>query len=158
MQAANDGAVSLAQELELAQDDLESKLRLIFGEHHMTVAVYGAQPGRPRRYRQPKSATLSATSGINLISEAFGGAWPQFHGAASPGTHGARSRKAAIHETTTSRFANFHRTLASARPGGKSLGRADHACSHDNPSSSGLFRFTFHEQGAPDREPTAAYT
>ncbi len=39
MQAANDGAVSLAEELELAQDDLESK-RLIFGEHHMTVAVY----------------------------------------------------------------------------------------------------------------------
>ena len=36
MQAANDGAVSLAQELELAQDDLEAK-RLIFGEHHMTV-------------------------------------------------------------------------------------------------------------------------
>jgi len=38
MQAATDGGVSLAQELELARDDLESK-RVIFGEHLMTVAV-----------------------------------------------------------------------------------------------------------------------
>ena len=111
MQAANDGAVSLAQELELAQDDLESK-RLIFGEHHMTVAVY-ARSQTALDDIAAEIRNISATSGINLISEAFG-ARAHFM-AQHPGNTGARSRKAAITNHNFADLATFH-TRHSARP------------------------------------------
>ena len=117
MQAANDGAVSLAQELELAQDDLESK-RLIFGEHHMTVAVY-ARTQTALDDIAAEIRNISATSGINLISEAFG-ARAHFM-AQHPGNTGARSRKAAITNHNFADLATFHRTPF-GRPAGKSLG------------------------------------
>ncbi len=119
MQAANDGAVSLAQELELAQDDLESK-RLIFGEHHMTVAVY-ARSQAALDDIAAEIRNISATSGINLISEAFG-ARAHFM-AQHPGNTGARSRKAAITNHNFADLATFHRT-----PLGKTGERCHGAC------------------------------
>ncbi|RBP85468.1 type IV secretion system protein VirB4 [Rhodobacter sp. 140A] len=151
MQAANDGAVSLAQELELAQDDLESK-RLIFGEHHMTVAVYARTRGQLDDIAA-EIRNISATSGINLISEAFG-ARAHFM-AQHPGNTGARSRKAAITNHNFADLATFHRT-----PLGK-IGRevpwGVPITLFPTPERSG-FRFNFHEQGAPDREPTGGHT
>jgi len=151
MQAANDGAVSLAQELELAQDDLESK-RLIFGEHHMTVAVY-ARTQTALDDIAAEIRNISATSGINLISEAFG-ARAHFM-AQHPGNTGARSRKAAITNHNFADLATFHRT-----PLGK-IGRevpwGVPITLFPTPERSG-FRFNFHEEGAPDREPTGGHT
>lgn len=151
MQAANDGAVSLAQELELAQDDLESK-RLIFGEHHMTVAVYArTQPALADIAAEIRN--ISATSGINLISEAFG-ARAHFM-AQHPGNTGARSRKAAITNHNFADLATFHRT-----PLGKTVREVPWGVPitlFPTPERSG-FRFNFHEQGAPDREPTGGHT
>jgi type IV secretion system protein VirB4 len=151
MQAANDGAVSLAQELELAQDDLESK-RLIFGEHHMTVAVY-ARTQAALDDIAAEIRNISATSGINLISEAFG-ARAHFM-AQHPGNTGARSRKASITNHNFADLATFHRTP---------LGKAGHELPwgvpitlFPTPERSGC-RFNFHEQGAPDREPTGGHT
>ncbi len=151
MQAANDGAVSLAQELELAQDDLESK-RLIFGEHHMTVAVY-ARSQAALDDIAAEIRNISATSGINLISEAFG-ARAHFM-AQHPGNTGARSRKAAITNHNFADLATFHRT-----PLGKSGPAVPWGVPitlFPTPERSG-FRFNFHEQGAPDREPTSGHT
>jgi type IV secretion system protein VirB4 len=151
MQAANDGAISLAQELELAQDDLESK-RLIFGEHHMTVAVYA----RSRDGLDDIAAeirNISATSGINLISEAFGAR--AHYMAQHPGNTGARSRKAAITNHNFADLATFHRT-----PLGKTGPEVPWGVPitlFPTPERSG-FRFNFHEQGAPDREPTGGHT
>lgn len=151
MQASNDGAVSLAQELELAQDDLESK-RLIFGEHHMTVAVYArAQAALDDIAAEIRN--ISATSGINLISEAFG-ARAHFM-AQHPGNTGARSRKAAITNHNFADLATFHRT-----PLGKTGQETPWGVPitlFPTPERSG-FRFNFHEQGAPDREPTGGHT
>ena len=151
MQAANDGAVSLAQELELAQDDLESK-RLIFGEHHMTVAVY-ARSQAALDDIAAEIRNISATSGINLISEAFG-ARAHFM-AQHPGNTGARSRKAAITNHNFADLATFHRT-----PLGKAAAQVPWGVPitlFPTPERSG-FRFNFHEQGAPDREPTGGHT
>ena len=151
MQAANDGAVSLAQELELAQDDLESK-RLIFGEHHMTVAVY-ARTQAALDDIAAEIRNISATSGINLISEAFG-ARAHFM-AQHPGNTGARSRKAAITNHNFADLATFHRT-----PLGKTAAQVPWGVPitlFPTPERSG-FRFNFHEQGAPDREPTGGHT
>ncbi|SOC17085.1 VirB4 family type IV secretion/conjugal transfer ATPase [Rhodobacter maris] len=151
MQAANDGAVSLAQELELAQDDLESK-RLIFGEHHMTVAVY-ARTQAALDDIAAEIRNISATSGINLISEGFGAR--AHYMAQHPGNTGARSRKAAITNHNFADLATFHRT-----PLGKTGPEVPWGVPitlFPTPERSG-FRFNFHEQGAPDREPTGGHT
>lgn len=151
MQAANDGAVSLAQELELAQDDLESN-RLIFGEHHMTVAVYArTQPALDDIAAEIRN--ISATSGINLISEAFG-ARAHFM-AQHPGNTGARSRKAAITNHNFADLATFHRTPLGKT--GREVPWGVPITLFPTPERSG-FRFNFHEQGAPDREPTGGHT
>jgi type IV secretion system protein VirB4 len=49
---------------------LEPK-RLIFGEHHRTVAVYARSPAALDDIAA-EIRNVSATSGINLISEAYG--------------------------------------------------------------------------------------
>ena len=151
MQAANDGAVSLAQELELAQDDLESK-RLIFGDHHMTVAVY-ARTQTALDDIAAEIRNISATSGINLISEAFG-ARAHFM-AQHPGNTGARSRKAAITNHNFADLATFHRTPLGKT--GREVPWGVPITLFPTPERSG-FRFNFHEQGAPDREPTGGHT
>ncbi len=151
MQAANDGAVSLAQELELAQDDLESK-RLIFGEHHMTVAVYARTRGQLDDIAA-EIRNISATSGINLISEAFG-ARAHFM-AQHPGNTGARSRKAAITNHNFADLATFHRTPLGKT--GREVPWGVPITLFPTPERSG-FRFNFHEQGAPDFEPTGGHT
>lgn len=151
MQAANDGAVSLAKELELAQDDLESK-RLIFGEHHMTVAVY-ARTQAALDDIAAEIRNISATSGINLISEAFG-ARAHFM-AQHPGNTGARSRKAAITNHNFADLATFHRTPLGKT--GREVPWGVPITLFPTPERSG-FRFNFHEQGAPDREPTGGHT
>ena len=151
MQAANDGAVSLAQELELARDDLESK-RLIFGEHHMTVAVYARTRGQLEDIAA-EIRNISATSGINLISEAFG-ARAHFM-AQHPGNTGARSRKAAITNHNFADLATFHRTPLGKT--GREVPWSVPITLFPTPERSG-FRFNFHEQGAPDREPTGGHT
>jgi len=151
MQAANDGAITLAQELELAQDDLESK-RLIFGEHHMTVAVYARSQAALDDIAS-EIRNISATSGINLISEAFG-ARAHFM-AQHPGNTGARSRKAAITNHNFADLATFHRTPLGKT--GPELPWGVPITLFPTPERSG-FRFNFHEQGAPDREPTSGHT
>ncbi|MCI5102841.1 MAG: hypothetical protein MRY60_03590 [Algiphilus sp.] len=151
MQAANDGAVSLAQELELAQDDLESK-RLIFGEHHMTVAVY-ARTQTALDDIAAEIRNISATCGINLISEAFG-ARAHFM-AQHPGNTGTRSRKAAITNHNFADLATFHRTPLGKT--GREVPWGVPITLFPTPERSG-FRFNFHEQGAPDREPTGGHT
>ncbi|MBW7862617.1 MAG: type IV secretion system protein B4 [Rhodocyclaceae bacterium] len=151
MQAANDGAVSLAQELELAQDDLESK-RLIFGEHHMTVAVYArTQPALDDIAAEIRN--ISATSGINFISEGFGAR--AHYMAQHPGNTGARSRKAAITNHNFADLATFHRTPLGKT--GREVPWGVPITLFPTPERSG-FRFNFHEQGAPDREPTGGHT
>ncbi|WP_435260193.1 type IV secretion system protein B4 (plasmid) [Thioclava sp. FR2] len=151
MQAANDGAVSLAEELELAQDDLESK-RLIFGEHHMTVAVYArTRAGLDDICAEVRN--IAASTGINLISEGFGAR--AHYMAQHPGNTGARSRKAAITNHNFADLATLHRTPL-GKPG-SDVPWGLPITLFPTPERGG-FRFNFHEQGAPDREPTGGHT
>ncbi|WP_306043780.1 type IV secretion system protein B4 [Mameliella sp. MMSF_3455] len=151
MQAANDGAVSLAEELELAQDDLESK-RLIFGEHHMTVAVYATTRAALDDICA-EVRNIAASTGINLISEGFGAR--AHYMAQHPGNTGARSRKAAITNHNFADLATLHRTPL-GKPG-SDVPWGLPITLFPTPERGG-FRFNFHEQGAPDREPTGGHT
>ena len=69
MRAADDGALSLEAELADALDDLESK-RLSFGDHHMTVTVFGDTPEELSAIAG-EVRNIGASEGVNLITEAF---------------------------------------------------------------------------------------
>jgi len=78
---------------------------------------------------------ISATFGINLISEAFG----------------ARSRKAAITSHNFADLATFRRTPLGKT--GREVPWGVPITLFPTPERS-EFRFNLHKQGAPDREPT----
>lgn len=151
MQASKDGAVSLEAELAEAQDDLEAR-RLIFGDHHMTVAVYARTPAHLDEICA-EVRNIAASSGINLISESFGAR--AHYMAQHPGNSAARSRKASITNHNFADLATFHRS-----PTGKAAAELPWGVPlvlFPTPERSG-FRFSFHETGAPDREPTSGHS
>ena len=92
----------------------------------MTVAVY-ARSQAALDDIAAEIRNISATSGINLISEAFG-ARAHFM-AQHPGNTGARSRKAAITNHNFADLATFHRTPLGKTGREVPLGRADRAFS-----------------------------
>jgi type IV secretion system protein VirB4 len=118
----------------------------------MTVAVY-ARTQTALDDIAAEIRNISATSGINLISEAFG-ARAHFM-AQHPGNTGARSRKAAITNHNFADLATFHRTPLGKT--GREVPWGVPITLFPTPERSG-FRFNFHEQGAPDREPTGGHT
>ena len=151
MRAADDGAISLEAQLADALDDLESK-RLSFGDHHMTVTVFGDTPEELDAIAG-EVRNIGASEGVNLVSEAFAGKTHFF--AQHPGNTAARSRKAAITNRNFADLAAFHRTqLGKAKdqvPWGETI------TMFPTPEQSG-YRFSYHEQGSPDAEPTGGHT
>ena len=151
MKASDDGAISLAEELVDALDDLESK-RLSFGDHHMTVAVFADSEEQLSSIGGEIKNTAS-TEGVNLVSEGFASATHYF--AQHTGNAHARSRKGAVTNRNFADFAAFHRTPlgknAEQVPWGKVISM------FPTPESS-AFRFNYHELGSPDKEPTGGHT
>lgn len=149
--SANDGAVSLLEELPTALDDLESK-RLSFGDHHMSVAVFADSEEKLANIGGEIKNTAS-TEGVNLIAEGFASATHFF--AQHPGNGHARSRKGAVTNRNFADFAAFHRTplgkTADQVPWGKVI------TMFPTPERS-AFSFNYHEQGSPDKEPTGGHT
>ena len=120
--ASDDGARSLAAELEDALDDLESK-RLSFGEHHMSVTVFADTLERLEGIAGEVRNT-AATEGVNLVSEAFAARTHYF--AQHPGNGAKRSRKAAVTNHNFADFAAFHRSPLGKRGHRGALGNRDH--------------------------------
>lgn len=151
MRAAEDGALSLLAELDEAHDDLEAR-RLIFGDHHMTVTVFADTPSALDALSS-EIRNAAASRGVALVNEAFAAQAHFF--AQHPGNAPMRARKAAISNRNFADLAAFHRA-----PLGK---RAEEApwgtpvTLWPTPERSG-FRFSFHEAGAPEREPTSGHT
>ena len=149
--SADDGAISLAEELPRALDDLESK-RLSFGEHHMTVSVF-ADSEEMLATIGGEIKNTAAIEGVNLIAESFANAAHFF--AQHPGNAHARTRAGAVSNRNFADFAAFHRTplgkTAAQVPWGKAI------TMFPTPERS-AFRFNYHEQGSPDKEPTSGHT
>lgn len=151
MKAADDGALSLMDELSVALDDLESK-RLSFGDHHMTVTVFAstledldAIAGEVRN--------TAASEGVNLVNEATAARTHYF--AQHPGNSKKRSRKAAVTNTNFADFAAFHRTPLGKQ--GHEVPWGTTISMFPTPERSGHW-FNYHEQGSPDKEPTSGHT
>ena len=105
MKASDDGAISLAEELVDALDDLESK-RLSFGDHHMTVTVF-AETEEKLEAIAAEVRNIAASEGVNLVNESFAARTHYF--AQHPGNGQMRSRKAAITNTNFADLAALHR-------------------------------------------------
>lgn len=113
MKASDDGAISLAEELVDALDDLESK-RLSFGDHHMTVTVF-ADSEQKLETIAAEVRNIAASEGVNLVNESFAARTHYF--AQHPGNGQMRSRKAAITNTNFADLAALHRSqLGKAGP------------------------------------------
>ncbi len=151
MKASDDGAISLAEELVEALDDLESK-RLSFGDHHMSVTLFAETPERLDAIAS-EVRNIAASEGVNLVNEALAARTHYF--AQHPGNAQMRSRKAAITNTNFADFAAFHRSQlgksAEQLPWGRPISL------FPTPERSG-FLFNYHETGRPDKEPTGGHT
>lgn len=149
--SANDGAISLAEELPQALDDLESK-RLSFGDHHMTVSIF-ADDNETLAHIGGEIKNAASAEGVNLLAETFANATHYF--AQHPGNAHARTRAGAVSNHNFADFAAFHRTplgkTASQVPWGKII------TMFPTPERS-AFRFNYHELGSPDKEPTGGHT
>jgi len=151
MKASEDGAISLAEELVDALDNLESK-RLSFGDHHMTVTIY-AETEEKLEAIAAELRNITASEGVNLVNESFA-AWTHYF-AQHPGNGQMRSRKAAITNTNFADLAALHRGQL-GKPGDR-VPWGKPITLFPTPERSG-FLFNYHEAGQPDKEPTGGHT
>ena len=151
MKASDDGAISLAEELVEALDDLESR-RLSFGDHHMTVTAF-AETEEKLESIAAEIRNIAATEGVNLVNEGFAARSHYF--AQHPGNGQMRSRKAAITNINFADLAALHRSQL-GKPGSK-VPWGKPISLFPTPERSG-FLFNYHETAQPDKEPTGGHT
>ena len=151
MRSAEDGAISLMEELTEALDDLEAG-RLIFGDHHMTATIF-AESREVLELIGAEVRQAAAASGAVLVNEAFAARAHYF--AQHPGNGAKRARKAAITNANFADLAALHRTplgkTATEVPWGTPITILP------TPDRS-AFRFSHHEAGSPEKEPTSGHT
>lgn len=151
MRSAEDAAISLQQELVAAADDLASQ-RLIFGDHHMTVAVFTDSESKLDTIAA-EIRNIAAASGVKMLTEPYAARAHLF--AQHPGNAAYRARRAAITNMNFADMAALHRTP---------LGKAPHETPWGTPLAifptpeRSAFRFSFHERGQPSAEPTSGHT
>ena len=151
MRSAEDAAISLQQELVTAADDLASQ-RLIFGDHHMTVAVFTDSEAKLDTIAA-EIRNIAATAGVKMLSEPYAARAHLF--AQHPGNAAYRARRAAITNTNFADMAALHRTPLGKR--GDETPWGTPIAIFPTPERS-AFRFSFHERGRPEAEPTSGHT
>ena len=151
MQASQDAALSLMEALDIAADDLEAK-RQSFGEHHMVVTIFCDSLDELQTL-SAEIVNAAAAEGVKMIGERV--AAKAHYLSQHPGNQPKRVRASAITNRNFADFAAFHRTQlgkdASEVPWGKVITMLP------TPEQS-AYRFSYHEQGSPDKEPTSGHT
>lgn len=151
MQASQDAALSLMEALDIAADDLEAK-RQSFGEHHMVVTIF-CDTLDELQTLSAEIVNAAAAEGVKMIGERV--AAKAHYLSQHPGNQPKRVRASAITNRNFADFAAFHRTQlgkdASEVPWGKVITMLP------TPEQS-AYRFSYHEQGSPDKEPTSGHT
>lgn len=151
MQASRDAALSLLEALDIAHDDLEAK-RQSFGEHHMVVTVFCDNLDELETLGA-EIVNAAATEGVKMIGERV--AAKTHYLSQHPGNQPKRVRASAVTNRNFADFAALHRTQ---------LGKDKHQLPwgqeitvFPTPEQS-AYRFSYHEQGSPDKEPTGGHT
>lgn len=151
MRAGDDAAISLQNDLVHAADDLASE-RLIFGDHHMTVATF-AESEEKLDSIAAEIRNIAASVGVKLILEKYSARANYF--AQHPGNASYRPRRATITNLNFADMASVHRTP---------LGKDGDTTPWGTPISMfptperSAFRLSFHEKGKPGSEPTSGHT
>ncbi len=151
MQASRDAALSLLEALDIAHDDLEAK-RQSFGEHHMVVTVFCDSLDELETLGA-EIVNAAAAEGVKMIGERV--AAKTHYLSQHPGNQPKRVRASAVTNRNFADFAALHRTQ---------LGKDKHQLPwgqeitvFPTPEQS-AYRFSYHEQGSPDKEPTGGHT
>lgn len=151
MQASQDAALSLLEALDIAHDDLEAK-RQSFGEHHMVVTVFCDSLDELQTLGA-EIVNAAAAEGVKMIGERMAAKTHYF--SQHPGNQPKRIRASAITNRNFADFAALHRTQ---------LGKEKHQLPwgqeitlFPTPEQS-AYRFSYHEQGSPEKEPTGGHT
>jgi len=151
MQASRDAALSLLEALDIAHDDLEAK-RQSFGEHHMVVTVF-CDSFDELETLGAEIVNAAAAEGVKMIGERV--AAKTHYLSQHPGNQPKRVRASAVTNRNFADFAALHRTQ---------LGKDKHQLPwgqeitvFPTPEQS-AYRFSYHEQGSPDKEPTGGHT
>ncbi|NVK58353.1 MAG: type IV secretion system protein B4 [Alteromonadaceae bacterium] len=149
--AADNGATSLLEEMPTALDDLDTG-RLAFGLHHMTVTIF-AESEEDLDGIGAEVRNIASTQGVQMVNETFAAKTHYF--AQHPGNGAKRSRRAAVTNHNFADFAAFHRPQM-----GKTGDRVPWAVpiTMFPTVDRGGYRFNFHEEGTPDKEPTGGHT
>ena len=151
MQAADDAAVSLRENLSFLADDLEAK-RASMGDHHMVVTVF-AETLDALETLGAEIVNAAASEGVTMVSDRFGA--NTHYLSQHPGNQPKRLRPSTITNRNFADFAAFHRTQLGKQgdevPWGKVISL------FPTPERS-AYRFSFHEAGSPDKEPTSGHT
>lgn len=151
MQASQDAALSLLEALDIAHDDLEAK-RQSFGEHHMIVTVF-CDTLDELQTLGAEIVNAAAAEGVKMIGERMAAKTHYF--SQHPGNQPKRVRASAVTNRNFADFAALHRTQ---------LGKDKHHLPwgqeitlFPTPEQS-AYRFSYHERGAPESEPTSGHT
>ncbi len=151
MQASQDAALSLMEALDIAADDLEAK-RQSFGEHHMVVTIF-CDTLDELQTLSAEIVNAAAAEGVKMIGERV--AAKAHYLSQHPGNQPKRVRASAITNRNFADFAAFHRTQLGKEAGDVPWGKVITMLPTPEQSA---YRFSYHEQGSPDKEPTSGHT
>jgi type IV secretion system protein VirB4 len=151
MQASQDAALSLMEALDIAADDLEAK-RQSFGEHHMVVTLF-CDTLEELQTLSAEIVNAAATEGVKMIGERV--AAKAHYLSQHPGNQPKRVRASAVTNRNFADFAAFHRTQLGKPAAQTPWGRV---ITYLPTPEQSAYRFSYHEQGSPDKEPTSGHT
>ena len=151
MRAAEDAAISIREALVEAAD-LHETGGMVFGHHHMSLAVYCSSPDE-LRWTVSQMRRAGQEVGAELVRErmALRATWY----AQMPGNFGHRPRQVPVSSTNFADFAALHGTVEGRPPSASPWGETLTVL----PGVRGAgYRVNLHEAGSPRAEPTAGHT
>ncbi|NEY92022.1 VirB4 family type IV secretion/conjugal transfer ATPase [Tabrizicola oligotrophica] len=151
MKAADDMAVSIERQLYEAADAVESGL-MGFGDHQMTITVF-AESLRQLDEQVARIRGIGHQAGFRLEREVFG--LPATFFAMHPGNMDYRMRVMTVASTNFADMAAFHAADTGSKAANLPWGTPITAFEAVQGS---LHRFSFHEPGDPNSEPTVGHT
>lgn len=151
MQASEDAAVSLRDQLGQAADDQEAG-RIAFGDHHLSIAVYASDRDTVERAAAQIKRVGQEIMAV-IVRESM--ALKATYFAQSPGNFGYRARKTPISSINFADFAALHGNVEGRGPEQSPWGQTISVLPTVGTSG---YRFNFHEAGGPGKEPTVGHT
>lgn len=151
MRSTDDAAMSLLDELHEAADDVESG-RQVFGQHHMTCAVYADTPkALDAMVAEVRHAAQAGGAVMTAEGYASRAAWFAQH----PGNFSYRARALILSATNFVDMSSFH-----GRPEGRPAEKTPwgRVLSEIPTANAECYKLNIHGPGSPHHEPSAGHS